>query len=332
MPCFCSVSSLDRSGSKLTAITLENDLLRLVLLPGAGAKIVSLVHLPTATELLWASPQVEAQAVTPGSSYDDTWAGGWDELFPNDEPAQMDGFALPDHGELWTCAWQFDVERSEHSVTLHLWTETPVTQCRVEKWIRLSEGSGAVHFKHALRNGGTRAVPYLWKLHPALRVQEGDRLFIPAREFVLEPLSPGTLEGGEVIAGTSQVRTGERTVDLLSVPSAESKEMYFFYGIDLQEGWCAWHRPSTRLALALAFPVDIFPHCWLFASYGAWRDYNVAVLEPCTGYPFKLEGIDAAGRGLRLQPGEAIEAEVTLTVEDGVRSITKVSPCGEIVQ
>lgn len=308
-------------------VTLDNGLLRLEVLPEAGAKIRSIVHLPTGTELLWQNPAIKARPVPPGSSYDDTWSGGWDELFPNDEPAVINGRAYPDHGELWTNAWDFEVEGG----TLALSTITPVTGCKVEKRLTLASGCPRIHFHHRLTNPGADPVPYLWKLHPALRVEPGDRLLMPAGRFILEPASAGTLEGASPIPGTSQVRLGDRTIDLLEVPPPGRRELYFFYGVDLQDGWCALYRPQTRLGVGFSFPKDVFPTCWLFASYGGWNDYHVAVLEPCTGYPFRLQDIAAAGRELLLLPNRPVEADVVFTVQENLPGIGAITPGGKIV-
>ena len=44
-----------------------------------------------------------------------------------------------------------------------------------------------------------------------------------------------------------------------------------------------------RSTTGLTFPASTFPSCWLFASFGGWRNHNVAILEPSTTYPFELE-------------------------------------------
>lgn len=313
--------------ASMTVITMDNGFLRLSILPEAGAKIESIIHLPTGTELLWKNPAIVAGPVPPGSSYDDTWSGGWDELFPNDEPATVGENSYPDHGELWTCAWAYRIE--EDAVVLS--TTTPVTGCEVEKRIGMADGQPKVKFHHRLANPGQKPVPYLWKLHPALHVEPGDRLSIPSDRFVLEPSVEGTLQGAVPVPGTSQVRLSGQTINLLEVPPAECRHLYFFYGIDLREGWCALYRPGSKLAVGLAFPVDVFPTCWMFASYGGWRDFFVAVLEPCTGYPLRLEDIAAAGRERVLPPGASYEADVVFTVADNVSGIARITPDGQIL-
>ena len=87
------------------AVVLENRRLRAVVLPGLGGKIISLVDKAADVELLWRNERVPVRPVPFGSGYDDVFLGGWDELFPNDEPEVLAGEAMPDHGELWSLPW-----------------------------------------------------------------------------------------------------------------------------------------------------------------------------------------------------------------------------------
>ena len=80
----------------------------------------------------------------------------------------------------------------------------------------------------------------------------------------------------------------------------------------------------------MLFDRDVFPHCWLFASYGGWRNHNVAVLEPCTGYPVNFEAMQAAGRHRTLAPGETLATDVTFVVQAGIDQVAAVDSDGVI--
>ncbi len=93
----------------LQVVRLENQLVRLDILPQLGAKIYSFIHQPSGRDLLWHNPHLQPAAVPFGAKFDDTWSGGWDELIPNDVPVAFpNGDVLPDHGEVWsqTSEWQ----------------------------------------------------------------------------------------------------------------------------------------------------------------------------------------------------------------------------------
>ena len=87
---------------------------------------------------------------------------------------------------------------------------------------------------------------------------------------------------------------------------------------------------ATRLSCAVLFDPAIFSHCWLFASYGGWRNHNVAVLEPCTGYPVNFDAMRAAGRHRTLVPGQTLATDVLFVVQSGIDSVAEVGRDGVI--
>ena len=66
----------------LQVITLENELLRVQILPQAGAKIWQITYLPLDTELLWNNPHIPPQRHAMHAPYDDVWSGGGMNSFP----------------------------------------------------------------------------------------------------------------------------------------------------------------------------------------------------------------------------------------------------------
>ena len=315
-----------RSPWGIRTITMDNGVLRFELLPDRGARIVSLIHRPTGKEILWRNAALDP-AQAPAGGFDDCWTGGWDELFPNDEAAILNGAAFPDHGELWSTKWHCELQGER---TVYLRTECSVSHCRVEKWITMDEGEERIRFRHRLQNLRDQPLPYLWKLHPALAVSPGDSILIPARRTRLEPEFPGSLGGAPVEWHGPVLALPRRTVDLRTVPPPSSREVHFFYGLDLEEGWCAAYDPARRLAVGLAFPKELFTSCWLFASYGGWRDHYVAVLEPCTAFPFRLEEAAAAGQCSVLPANGSQEAAVVFSTRCGIDRVGRIAPDGAI--
>jgi galactose mutarotase-like enzyme len=321
--------STDWSYHGLRAVVLENRLLRVVVLPEAGARIWQITHKPTDTDLLWNNPRVRPSRLPMNSRYDDVWSGGWDELFPNDEGTLIDGEAYPDHGELWTGQWQAEPFARGDEVGVHLRFVTPISAIAIEKTIALRRDSAQIAFHHVFRNVGTTPFPFMWKLHPALAVTEHHRIDFPAMKVILEPTSPGTLVGAPPSFDWPYLRRQDgSTVDLRRIPPPDARQMYFFYGTEMQAGWCALTNTATRLACALVFDPAIFSHCWLFASYGGWRSHNVAVLEPCTGYPVNFDAMRAAGRHRMLAPGQTLATDVLFVVQSGIDSVADVGRDG----
>jgi hypothetical protein len=328
MPELCL--SREQTCHGLRAITLENRFLRLVVLPEAGARIWQITYKPNGADLLWNNPHIPPARLPANSSYDDVWSGGWDELFPNDEPATIQGRNFPDHGELWTGGWEDEVFRCDEEVSLKLRFAAPLSSVEVEKTITLRKDDARLRFEHRLTNAGKQAFPFLWKLHPAFAVTPQHRIDFPPMQVVLEPAFPGTLNANRGSFPWPYAPVNGSNVDLRRVPAPEERQLYFFYGTQIEAGWCALTNTATGLACGLRFDAAIFPTCWLFASYGGWHDYNVAVLEPCTGYPLHFETMQAAGRERNLGRGETLHTEVLFSVQEGMKSVGEINADGKM--
>ncbi len=315
---------------ELSTVVLENRFLRLVILPEAGAKIWQITYKPHDADLLWNNPRI-APARQPGNArYDDVWSGGWDELFPNDEVAVIESETYPDHGELWTGNWTSDLLSNADEVSVRLRYFTPISSVEVEKTIRLRRDQARIEFHHRFTNRGRTEFPFLWKLHPAMAVSPQHRIDFPPMQVGLEAAFPGTLAGAQEHAAWPFIQTPGGQVDLRCICPEEARQLYFFYGTQMKGNWCALTNTATGLACGLQFDPDVFRCSWLFATYGGWRNYNVAVLEPCTGYPLNFEAMKAAGWHRTLAPGESLETGVRFLVQEGLRSIGCIDASGKM--
>jgi galactose mutarotase-like enzyme len=210
--------------------------------------------------------------------------------------------------------------------------QTPISCIAVEKTLSLRRDHAKVFCTHRFTNSGGTPFPFLWKLHPAFRVTAQHRIDFPSMQVVREPAFPGTLESAPLRFAWPYANTSKGEVDLRRVPQPEKRQLYFFYGTEIKDGWCAITDTHSGLSCGLHFDPAVFPSCWLFASYGGWRDYNVAVLEPCTGYPLNFESLVAAGRHKTLQPGESFSTDVLFTVQQGIRSVAAIHADGTMVE
>jgi len=315
----------------LRAIEIENEALRLVVLPEAGAKLWQIHYKPLAADLLWNNPGIPPTRQPLYASYDDTWSGGWDELFPNDEAVELLGYGLPDHGELWTGEWQ--AERVDVGGTrgLHLWFESPVSRFRAEKTLLLQPGRAVLEVKYKLTNQGPEEFPFLLKLHPAFAVSANHRIDFPSMTVLREPEFAGTLEGAPLTFAWPYAHVRDSTLDMRRVPDENSGAVHFFYGTELAAGWCGVTNRANKLAAALRFDPEVFSSCWLFATHGGWRGLNVAVLEPATGYPYKMQSMIDDGHARMLAPGQTLETSVLFSVQEELSSIGGVEEDGTIL-
>jgi hypothetical protein len=312
----------------LNAVILENRFLRMVILPQAGGKIWQITFKPLDKNLLWNNPRIAPARLPLNARYDDVWSGGWDELFPNDEVAVIEGESYPDHGELWTGQWTAEPFSQADEAGVRLRFITPISSIEVEKTIRLRGGQARIEFEHRFTNRGQTDFPFLWKLHPAMAVSPQSRIDFPTMKVRLEPAFSGTLAGACEPADWPIIKTPTGEVDLRCVTPAHARHLYFFYGTEMKGNWCALTDTGEALSCGLQFDSAIFPCCWLFATYGGWRNHNVAVLEPCTGYPLNFEAMRAAGRHKTLAPGESLQTRVRFLVQEGLRCVGSIDGSG----
>lgn len=312
-------------------IRIENSLLRLEILPEVGGKIRQITYKPLGADLLWNHPHIAPAQHPSTACYDDLWSGGWDEIFPNDEPGSIEGIQLPDHGELWTGCWQVEPFERGDAAGVRLGFTTPISRFQIEKTIALRPESAVLEMRYRLTSLGEKAFPFLLKLHPAFAVSPHHRIDFPPMTVLRELEFPGSLSAAPMTFPWPHAPLGDRSLDLRHVPDLSSKAVHFFYGTQMAAGWCGITDRANRLATALRFDPQVFRACWLFATHGGWRDLNVAVLEPATGYPFRLPSMIQAGQARCLAPGETLETTVLFSVQEGLSSIDGVTEDGQIL-
>lgn len=320
-----------QSINSLRTVVLENAFLRIVVLPEAGARIWQITYKPLAADILWNNPGLAASAQALHASYDDNWCGGWDDLFPNDEAGLLAGLQVPDHGELWTGSWEAIPREEDSLVRLDLRFHTPITHFLAERSLILRRDSCVLELEYRLTNRSSKPLPFLWKLHPAFAVSAQHRIDFPAMKVVRERDFPGTLETAPPVFDWPIADTAAGKLDLRNVLDVSSRALHFFYGTGYREGWCGITNRSNRLATALRFDPQVFSSCWLFATHGGWNDLNVAVLEPATGYPFRIQSMIDSGRARALARGESLATDVLFSVQEGLESIGGITEDGNIL-
>lgn len=311
--------SIDWTYRGIRTVILENELLRVIVMPELGAKIWQVTYKPKGKDLLWHNPRIKPRPLPFHANYDDNFFGGWDELFPNDMPEELNGESMPDHGEIWTLPWEWALEtHTEGEATLHLWVQTPISACRVEKWLTLRASESTLRFHHRITNIGSKDQPHLWKLHPAMAVDEHCRVELGAKTMYIEDFGPPRGGKTEVTYQWPYLTDTEATrhdMRIVLPPTARVNE--FQYATELSEGWCALTHTKDEVGFALTFDRRVLASCWLFASYGGWRDLYTVVLEPCTGYPVSVNDGVNQGTHRVLKAGQTVECDVTAVVFEG---------------
>ena len=303
----------------LDLITIRSDAIVVAVLPGAGGKIWSVTSRAHDFNVLWHHPGIAPAAHPPGTPFDDVWAGGWDEVLPNDvpEPDTDADTLLLDHGVIWTAPATVDVITDAlNGEALRLTTVDPSQTWRLERTLSVAPSGARLTVTYALVNLSTRPQALQWKLHPALPVRHGMKLHLPDSTVAIDP---DFAAGFTTVPGQWPNLAGVdgRPIDLRRLPDPGSGAVRFFHAHHLAAGWCGAHWPDPGLSLRLNFDPAVFRAISVFATWGGWRDLDVLVLEPATGAGTSLRALREHGEALVLEPGERLDTTVLVTIDDG---------------
>jgi hypothetical protein len=281
-----------------SARVLENADIRAEVMPALGGKFISLRSKRTSTE--WLLPPLRPYAEAKSTGGFEEWdGGGFDECLPTVAATET----APDHGEMWRHAWC--EEPAAESMMLR--TTALGGGVAFERRARL-DGASLV-LDYAVKNRGDVSQNLLYCAHPLLRVEQGDRILLPAevREMKIED-SLGARLGrrGDRIAWPG-TRAGQ-DLSVIGLPDGSQADKLF--AGPLTKGWCALVRPSLDEGIELTFTNEVLPYLGIWICRAAWPDagaakqYTVA-FEPSSAPHDSLADAERDGSAWRLVPGEA---------------------------
>lgn len=281
----------------------ENASIRFEIAPALGGKILSVYNMHLQKEFLWSNKNLSLKANDPGADYDSNFWGGIDELIPNDVPEVVDSLSYPDHGELWTTALDHTI--SGNRICVH--GKLPVSGLYYIKTVYLDADLPVIHVEYKIKNVSMERRNFLWKLHAALIIEEGDKLvttaqkaravypescrFKPANEEFMWPLVDNC--------------------DASVVPS-KNNTMDFFYLYDVKQAEMEMVSCQSKHVFRYTYEKKIFPYQWYFASYGKFLNHYTAILEPASSMPVSVNEALKSGQCSVLDPGQEINTVVQI--------------------
>ena len=251
-------------------------------------------------------------ACAPGADYDEVWAGGWEELFPNDAAGTFEGRELLDHGEWWTMAWHADHHVDDAGVTVTLTAMSQIVSAACTKVFTLAHDAAELTASYRIRSLEPAAFHFLFKQHLPVQITPACRLALAGGQVEAVDPAFGTLLQGAGPFDWPVAAQAQGSTDLRIIPPATSATREFVYVKDLPEAWCGVDDPEHGASIRMHVDGATFPFTWLFLSYGGWRDTYVAVLEPCTNCPKDLTEAVRHGQSASLAPGAEFATTVTV--------------------
>jgi len=296
-------------------IEMENEWLRVTILPEVGAKIYDLVWKRTGRNFLWHNPRIAPQPYPIESIFDNYWCGGWDDCFPTCDACELRGEHYPGLGELRSLRWEVESAEShgEDSVA-RLSAFGPISPVRAEKRVLLAGNAPVLRIQYEITNLGVLPLDFIWDTHPALQ-PAGEMIFrIPARTGIVGEASTPTVGTPGQHYHWPSLEANENVVDMSCVQGSDAGTYCGHYVTDLQEGWYAVEDRLTGEGFLLQFPLDVCHYLWLWLTYGGYRGHHHVIVEPWTSYPVNLAKAISQQTSRSLNPGETFSVEVRATV------------------
>jgi galactose mutarotase-like enzyme len=294
-------------------LRLSNGRLEVLAMPELGGKLASLRDLHSGREWLWRSDRLADKRHSYGTSYiTEADTGGWDECFPTVAacPDPAGGLDWPDHGELWSQAW----ENQQDDLSLHTVAHGVQHPYRFERTLRLHPEEARLELHYRVRNEGNKPLDYIWSSHPLFRLEPGMRLKFPlsARFRLFYKPDDTHLEGSEPYTWPLTAND----LDLSSLPGPEAGIAIKIWSEPQTEGWAELVASQGRLRFEFN-PLEV-PQLGLWLNLGGWTGtggppyYNLA-LEPCIGAQDSLfEAVQTHHLYRTLRPAEEATWALTL--------------------
>lgn len=288
-------------------ITLENQHVKCSFAPAIGGKIVSIYNKQLQKEFLWKNKSLSLKQLECGADYDSNFWGGIDELIPNDIPENIHGIDYPDHGELWTTVLNYEIKKEKIILSGTL----PLSKLFYQKIITLDNDSPSIKLSYTIKNISNETRHFLWKLHAALQISEGDKLITSAKKAKVIDKEYSRFENLEefnwsMIEGT----------DAAVIPS-KNNTMDFFYLYNAPTGEMGLLSKDGAHIFRYSYDKNVFPYQWYFASYGKFLNHYTAILEPCTTMPISVNDAVKLNQCSVLKPNE--ELNTVVKIYAGVR-------------
>jgi galactose mutarotase-like enzyme len=307
--------TLDKPGSAVTPISLENGVLHVVVLPEVGGMIEQVVHKPTGRDLLYHHPRLKPRRAYYRAPVDDWWAGGVIEGLPTCFACNVDGESLPDFGEVWSEPWTV-IDRSPSSATVSC--ATRIWPLRITRSMALDDGAAVLRLHYRIENLGDTAIPFLWGLHPTVPVGKRTKIQIPAR---IEHVAG--VGGSPDVAHESVFARGP-----VAFADIATRGQRFSYLTDLpDDAWYAVWDHDWPVAMGMRFRAAEFPCVGMWLLDG-WRGLRAITLEPWIGWPGSLEEAIRLGRARTLEGHGRFEAELSMIAFMPVGPIRGFDPGG----
>lgn len=329
----CRIRNYQMKGIEM--LSLENDVIKVVLSLGKGADIVELVHKATDVDFMWHSSNEQKNInhiptlnSTSGNFFD-AYAGGWQELFPTyGDNTVYEGAEIGIHGEACIYPWSYEVlEDTPECVSVMLRLRTIRTPFLLQKKLTLKEHSGKLMMEQFVTNVGCVTQHFMWGHHPAFGfpfLDDSVKLRLEGTPDVTVPegCAVGSSPFDKETTGKWPTLPGKdgQSVEMDRAYAPEDRRYMEYYISNMVSGSYELVNQNKGLGMRMTWDLDTFKYLWIWGMYCGMDDYPwygrayTMGVEPWACMPADYVAVREAGETLTLEPGETkatwIAAEV----------------------
>lgn len=295
------------------AIKLENDVLKVLVLPINGSKIASIYHKNKDFELLFQNKgdkYIKAKIYDDFSKFD---ASGFDDAFPtiNECVARYDNkdVLYPDHGEIWSASFNYKIIGD----TLKVWFDSAILPYRYEKKISTDREKLNIHYE--ITNNGEVAFPCIWAMHCLINCEEDMEV-----NFPYGTLSVVNVQKSKRLGDIGTVHSYPVTRDMNGIeyrlnkvlPSNSNNTEKYYVNGKVIDGCCSVYYPSKDVKCKIKFDKDKLPYLGFWVTEGGFRgDYNCA-FEPTNGYYDSIKIAERNNKLFYLNGGSVLSFDIEI--------------------
>ncbi len=309
------------SWHNFAAWALENENLRIVIVPQLGGKLASVFDKRTRREWLVGPTLRPLRPASYGARFVDYDVSGWDEMFPTIDACEVmvngQSVSLPDHGELWSIPWTREPGSPNE---LKLSAQGKGFPYCLSRNAKLS-APDTLLFEYEITNPGNGPLPYLWAAHPLFSGHPDTTMIFPAsvkevfvvfggKQWSAAPKSRDTWPNSSAAGGTLHRLDRVGPVDLHDCRK-------FYAAPETPISWAGMRDESTGNWLRLDWSVDRVPYLGIWIDEGTYCTEPVMALEPATGFYDSLAIASELGKHSLLPPQSSHRWQVSIRLGTG---------------
>lgn len=298
----------------LKAFELENDSLRVVVIPELGGKTVSIFHKEKGFELLFQNKKDVYRIPKSDSNFAEYDASGFDDAFPNIDSEKFvyagKTIKYPDHGEIWTTPMEVEISTANG---LSMICDGTVLPYNYKKQIYIDGND--ICYKYNITNIGKYSYPCFWTLHCLVNCEDDIKIVLPSEVKKIINVQKSKNLGEIGCFHSYPISQNGFELDRVRPKSEGTSEKYYAVG-KILEGECGIIYPSKSLMYILKFDANDLPYLGFWVTSGGFRgDYNCAI-EPSNGYYDSISIAEKNHALPILKPGEGMKFEIRISLEN----------------